>query len=124
MNQSNRKVAIEKATQRWVSELNAIPKALIQKAYGNDCYSAYIKELTLFRKGDKVYLLNPTSNEYENGEIAEVDYDKETVVVDFDNGDEERIGSADLPPPVQSNCPQGIYGRSMNRLTTNGHVQT
>ena len=77
------------ATEKWVNEFNAIPQALLVKAYKDDIDS--VSELTNVRIGENVW-----SNDYRGEcEIKSINFDKETAIIDV-NGEEKTVNLDDL----------------------------
>lgn len=72
------KMTIAEAAEKWVDGFNAIPQALLVKAYKDDIDS--VSELTKVRTGDNVW-----SNDYQGEyEVKSINTEKETAVIDVD----------------------------------------
>jgi hypothetical protein len=78
------------ACREWVNEFNAIPQALIVKAYGGENIDELI-ELTPVTKRDRIW-----SNEYQGEfEVLSVDYENETAIIEVD-GEETEVEINDI----------------------------
>jgi hypothetical protein len=83
------KMTIAEAAEKWVDSFNAIPQALLVKAYKNDIDS--VSELTKVKTGDNVW-----SNDYQGEyEIKSMDIENETAVIDVD-GEDKTVKIDDL----------------------------
>lgn len=92
---------IKDATYKWVNEFNAIPQALIEKAYGE--YIEEITELTPISLNDTVYI---HSGKYagENGEVIKINNESNIAYVEI-NGQNHKISLDDLEVERYSQLP-------------------
>ena len=79
-----RKATVKEAAQEWVRGFNAIPQALIEKAYMNNDIDG-ISELTPLVVGDVVWS-NDLQGTYE---VIEIDREERLVYLDSEEADEE-----------------------------------
>ena len=87
-----KKLTKREATEKWVSEFNAIPQQLIAKAYLENDNIDDITEITPITEGDTVW-----SNEYQTeAEVLSVDRENETAMIDVNEDEDVEVSIHDL----------------------------
>lgn len=94
-----RKITIRDAAYKWVNGFNAIPQALIVKAYGGDNIDELI-EITPIAEGDRAW-----SNKYqEECEVISINREEETAIIEVD-GEEKETDLSDISPEREDLLP-------------------
>lgn len=82
-------MTVKEAAQKWVSEFNAIPQAMIGKLM--QIPDDYWEEVTTPRYGDRVCVFDLTEN-IESGDIEDYIEDIDAYIVRLDNGNLVEVG--------------------------------